>query len=221
MIKRLSHLNKLLFIIKSKLFKNKKPFVYVALGDSTIEGMGATIPERNFASLIHASLKQSIKNTQYHNLGKAGARVEDVIKKQLEKTIQLNPDLIVLSIGANDLTQRTNLKKFEAEYKELLHKLAKTNALLVVNNIPDITLAPAIPRVTIPYFLVQQRRFNNIIKNISKEFGSVLVDLNTQSKLFKGYKELVSSDGFHPSDAGYALWANTIINKIQPLITKI
>lgn len=221
MLKRFSRINKLIFIIKNKLFKGKKPFIYVAIGDSTVEGMGATTPERNFASLINASLKQSIKNTQYHNLGEAGARVEDVIKRQLDKTLELNPNLIVLSIGANDLIQRRNIKKFESEYKELLHKLAKTNALLVINNIPDITLAPAIPRVTIPYFLVQQRRFNNIIKNISKELGSVLVDLNTQSKLFKGYKELVSSDGFHPSDAGYALWANTIINKIQPLITKI
>jgi acyl-CoA thioesterase-1 len=213
-----SWLSSLLFIFRRKVTPEKKPFVYVAIGDSTVEGIGASKPERNFASLIYASLKQDIKNAVYYNLGIAGDRVEDVLEKQVEQAIEAKPDLVVISVGANDVLQRKGLGNFEKQYKELLDKLNKTKALIVVASVPDLSLAPVVPKLAGPYFKIQVPRFNGVIKKLAKKHGTIFVDLYSQSKLFHGYKELISQDGLHPSDAGYALWANTIITKISPLI---
>src|SRR5581483_6586867 len=140
-----SILKNLLFILRHKVSLSKKPFVYVAIGDSTVEGIGASKPERNFASLIYASLKQEIKNAEYHNLGIAGDRVEDVLQKQVQKAIELKPDLIVLSVGANDIMQHRRMNSFKKEYDELIKQLNQTKALIVVTNVPDLSLAPVLP----------------------------------------------------------------------------
>lgn len=210
------------FILRERIFRKGKPFVYVALGDSTVEGIGASTKEKSFAPLVFKSLQKKIKNSQYVNLGVGGAKISDVVGNQLDKAIEVRPDLIVISIGANDITNRTKLSKFKQDFSVLVETLNKrTKAFIVINNIPDMSLAPAVPRVTVPYVKVQLRRFNEVIKNQSVKVRGILIDLYTQSQFYEGYKELVSSDGFHPSDIGYALWAHTIITRISPLIQKL
>lgn len=214
-MKLLNFVHKITISLKQKWNINKSPFVYVAMGDSTIEGVGASRPERHFTSLIFEFLKLKQKDVTYHNLGRAGWKVSNVIHDQLNPAIELKPNLIVLSVGANDVMQRRSLKKFDQEYKELLEKLSLTGALIVINNIPDLSLAPVIPKYIHPYCIIQVPRYNKIIEKYAKEYGCLLVDLYAQSRLYRGYAEFISSDGLHPSDAGYALWANTVITKLE------
>src|SRR3989344_4557749 len=84
-----------------------QPFVYVALGDSTAEGMGASTHDRAYTSIIHASLKDRYRQAKYHNFAKSGAILQDVIKHQLPKALAAKPSLITISIGANDIIRRT------------------------------------------------------------------------------------------------------------------
>ncbi len=198
---------------------SKKPFVFVAVGDSAVEGWGASNPDKGFASLVFSAIKRHAKNPRFYNLGKGGAKVGDVLKHQLDEAINLQPDLVLVSVGANDIMRATRGSSFDKEFKLLLKRLhEETGAKIVVNNIPDITLAPSVPRLFVPFCKIWAKRFNEIIKKYAEEFNAILVDLYSQSLNFKGYKEFISSDGLHPSDAGYALWANAVITKIYPLI---
>lgn len=197
----------------------KRNYIVVAIGDSTVEGIGATKPERAFAPLVCSLIKQDLKRVVFYNFGKEGARIKDVLDSQLDKAISLNPNLILISIGANDVIFQENIFKFEKGYKTLLDRLAKeTKALVVVNNIPDMTITPIIPPMIRPFFRFTISLFNFKIKTTTRRFGAIFIDLYKQSKLYKGYQGLIASDGFHPSDIGYALWANTIINQISSLI---
>ena len=53
--------------------------VYVALGDSTVEGIGASSPDRNYPSRIAARLREIYPDATLHNLGVAGAVASDVV----------------------------------------------------------------------------------------------------------------------------------------------
>ena len=217
-MKYLSLINRVVFVVKRRFLQPSKPFVYVAMGDSTVEGWGASSPDKCFASLVYLALKQEIKDAQFTNLGEGGAKIKDVIEKQLPKALELKPDLIILSIGANDALQKTWATKFEKDYHYLLKALSGTHAILVVNNIPDVSVAPKIPRIALRYFLLRIKNFNKKIKNSAKRAGAIFIDLYEPSRLLKEYRALVSNDGFHPSDMGYAVWANAIISRIYPLI---
>ena len=207
---------KIRLLLKTNLRWFKKEFVVVAIGDSTVEGLGASKPEKAFAPLVYLAIKQEKKNAVFHNLGVAHSKVNDVILNQLPKALELKPNLVLISIGANDLIFSKKIFQFGKDFEFLISTLRKkTKAAIFVNNIPDITIIPTMPKLAFPYFKFMVLRFNHIIKKSTEPIGTYLIDLYKESKLYKGYKELISSDGIHPSDIGYAIWANAFITKIQ------
>lgn len=211
-----------LFHFWRKFIRNKDPFIYVALGDSTVEGVGASAPHRSYTGILHAAIKEKKKMVTYHNLGIKGATVSDVIRDQLQKAIVLQPDLITISIGANDIRARKRAKTFEKELTSLIKELqTNTNAYIVINTIPDLSLTPAIPRYLKKYCKYMAIRFNNKIKKVSDDLAISFVDLFYYSRsVLIQFPEAIAGDGFHPSDFGYAIWANTMIPQIDKAITR-
>lgn len=200
-----------------KRLKKKPRFVYVAIGDSTVEGIGASHSSKSAPSLVFESIKQHNKTAKFHNLGKSGARISDVIDNQLEHTIELEPSLITVSVGANDLIARTRAKDFEFQLSYLLAELSqKTDARVIINNIPDVSIVGAIPFFAKALVRRKVVNLNSIIKDQARKHDLVHVDLYKNSALFiKKYPKFISKDGFHPSDTGYALWAAVIISQLH------
>ncbi len=195
-------------------------FSYVAIGDSTVEGVGASHISKTYTAVISSALKKSYRHVEYYNLGKRGAQVNDVIHTQLEKTIEVNPNLITISIGANDIFKRKSVKQFAGELDALLKTLVDTtNATIVINTIPDFSHVPSIPPVLRTYCKVQGKRFNTVIQQTAKKHSIVVADLYTHTKILgKNYPEIFANDGLHPSDLGYAIWAQSILIKIENIL---
>lgn len=186
----------------------------MALGDSTVEGVGASTPSKSFSFLVHTAIKQRNKHAKYYNFGKSGAKALDVLNLQVEKAIKLQPDLIVISMGFNDVVGKTKIADFKNNLSKVIKELStKTHGLVVINTIPDISLA-RIPFYKKLYGKMMIKKFNQEIKYQVQNSKALLVDLHSHSLVLKGYKELVSDDGLHPSDLGHAIWGNTIISHI-------
>jgi acyl-CoA thioesterase I len=197
-----------------------EPFVYVALGDSTVVGVGASHSDRAFPSLIFKSIQLKYPKAEYYNFGRGGSTIKDVRDEQLTQTIELNPSLITISIGANDIATHTKITDFERRLSELFERLSsQTKAKIVINSIPDLSATHNLSRFAKIYGNYRIRLFNRIIQHTADKFGALYVDLYLQSRIFaQNYPEVFSEDGLHPSDTGYALWANTIITNIQQKI---
>ena len=90
-----------------------------------------------------------------------------------------------------------------------------------MNNIPDFSITPAVPKNLRSYTRLAVWRFNRIISNQTKKAGVICVDLTKHMKIYaKNYPETIAPDGFHPTDFGYAIWANTILSQIQQIVFK-
>lgn len=216
-------MQKYLIIIRrvlARIITRSKPFVYVAIGDSSVEGIGASTPQRSYTGIIHEHLKLIRKAIDYHNFGKAHATVNDVNERQLQNTISLHPQLVTISIGANDIIKHTPIREFEKSLQFLLDNLKKcTTAEIVINTLPDLSHAPAIPTRLKAMSALWVIRINLIIKKLAIKYQVTLVDLYEQSRLYtQNYPEIVSKDGFHPSDFGYAIWANIILSEIKHIL---
>lgn len=193
-----------------------KKFVYVAIGDSTVEGVGASDPSRSCPALVFEKIKHEKKRAYFYNLGKSGARIKDVVELQLAKAVELKPDLITISVGANDLRHIAKLRHFEKDFYQLIKTLKeKTKAEIIISNIPDVSVAPSLSIVVKYLSKFVAKRLNRIINEHAKQFRCILIDLYTGSKIY-GRKSigLISADGLHPSDEGYALWAKAIIDHL-------
>lgn len=199
------------------------PFTYVALGDSTVEGIGASKRERTYAHTIYEHLKLRFKNVRYENFGKGGARVANVLREQIDRAVEANPDLVTISIGANDVVRHTRVRSYRRQLTMLIERLQQeTSALIVITNIPNFSALRVVPRPLKPIVKFRIARLNACILAIADTHDIVHVDTYQQSTVIaRQFPEAIYSDGFHPSDLGYALWANTIVTSLEhklPLI---
>lgn len=210
--------------------REPEPFGYVALGDSTVEGIGATDKSKSYAHLIYTDLNKHYDKVNYENFGKHGARVHDVVTRQLDAAIKARPKLITLSVGANDILHGTNLRSFRDDMRALLHTLSQTGALLIVTNVPDFSFTRRVPRAIKPAVRMRIKQYNRVIDNAAIAAGATVVDTFQESAVIaKRFPEAVSGDNFHPSDLGYLLWANTMLtiihermrNSKRPLLSRL
>ena len=185
--------------------------LYVALGDSTVEGIGASAAALNYVSRLHARLRAVYPRARVSNLGVAGATSADVVAGQLRPAVEARPDLVTLSVGPNDLTGRVPLARYERQMETILATLAReTTAVVVVSLLPDLAVTPRFagsPQRDAVARLAEQ--FNDALRRLARAHGAEIVDLHAASRReVPARPDLVASDGYHPSDAGYARWAD-------------
>ena len=135
-------------------------FRYVALGDSTGVGVGASndggYPERLYRRLKAAGVPAGILN-----LAQSGATTSDLVRTQLSKAVAAKPALITLGIGSNDLWRMVPPTTFSSNLQRIADQLERSGAHVVVSTLVDLTLAPIAAMVEsllgVPLAMVGQR----------------------------------------------------------------
>jgi len=183
------------------------PIVYVALGDSTGAGMGAR--EGGYVARLFKRIVERRPGSQLSNLCVSGATTADLVRGQLEQGVSKNPDFVTVGIGINDIGHGLTPDEFSNNYEQILSTLKeKTHAQIVVTNLPDISSAPRIPGVMKSEYQRLIMQFCGRLEEIAKRHGVTVFDVYTITKQeLPAHPEYFSSDGFHPSDEGYELWA--------------
>ncbi len=197
--------------------------LYVALGDSTVEGVGASSPARNYVGQLHERLSAVYPRARVVNLGVGGATASGVLSRQLPRAIKLRPDLVTLSVGPNDITGKRDLESYARDIDAILGILTRqTGAVVVVNLIPDLTVTPRF-RGTEVEARVRERvvAFNEILALQARGYGAEVVDLYTASQHeVPARPDLIGPDRYHPSDDGYARWAELMWAGIKARIMR-
>ena len=193
------------------------PVVYVALGDSTGYGIGAR--EGGYVKRLFDRINERRPTSTLLNLCVSGATTDDLVREQLDRAVELNPDLVTVGIGINDIGHGLTLEQFSKNYETILSTLKeKTHAQIVVTNIPDVSSAPRIPDSMRSTYQRQIDQFCKRLVEIAERHGVTIFDIYTITKdELPSHPEYFSNDGFHPSDAGYELWAT----QMWPTVAKV
>lgn len=181
--------------------------LYVALGDSAAQGIGASRPERGYVGLVADELRRSSgRPVQIINLSRSGAKVRDVVAEQLPALAGLSPDLVTVGVGGNDVSGYEPAS-FARDAKALM------------TGLPDGTVV-----ADAPYFMHGRWR---------RDAGAVTDALTEQARLrgltvaplqqttrAAGWQAMFTdyaADWFHPNDRGYQRWFQAFWSVIEPL----
>jgi len=201
--------------------EHKAPLLYVALGDSTVEGIGASSDARNYVTQIHTRLRAVYPRAAVINLGRGGATSADVVNDQLDRAILMKPNLVTLSVGPNDITGRVPVTDYEDNVATIFRRLTgQINAVVVVNLLPDLAVTPRFRRSETESAVAELTvDFNTALERQARRFGVEVVDLYRPSQYeLPRRPELVAADGYHPSDLGYARWAELLWRGVEKRI---
>jgi acyl-CoA thioesterase-1 len=196
----------------------KGPIVYVALGDSTGAGVGAG--DGGYVARLYKRLLERRPESKLSNLCISGATTADLLRSQLDRGVALNPDLVTVGIGINDIGHGLTLEQFSRNYEQILSTLKeKTHARIVVSNLPDVSSAPRIPGPLRSEYQRQIEQFSERLGEIANRHGVTVFDIHSITKAeLPSHPEYFSSDGFHPSDQGYELWASEMWPTVEEVI---
>jgi lysophospholipase L1-like esterase len=194
------------------------PVVYVAFGDSTGVGIGAR--QGGYVARLFARIERVRVGSSVRNFCVSGAETADVLRGQLTRLDTTRPTLVTLGIGINDVSHGVSPEQFARNYEEIITRLkSRTDAPIVVTNIPDISTAPRVPVFLHDQVQARIRVFNERISEIAKRQELLLVDAYEMSReVIAVHPEFFSADGFHPSDEGYEYWAKMMWPKVKEAI---
>jgi acyl-CoA thioesterase-1 len=191
--------------------------IYLALGDSTGVGVGAAsgggYPHRLLRMLSRADLRLM-------NLCRSGATSADVLSEQLPRALKEKPQVATIGIGINDVGLQVPDEAFALNLEEIVGPLKARCPRILIANLPDLALAPAVAAV-VPRAIYENRleMFNEHIAATAARHGLTLVDLYTFSKnALPGRTDIFSPDGFHPSATGYEEWATYMLPALRRLL---
>ena len=151
---------------------------YVALGDSGTEGVGdyphPDGSERGWADRLAELLAEANPQLLYATLAVRGSLVAQVHEQQLAPALELEPDLITVVAGINDVVRpRLDLDTSVTHMAEMLRDLAASAAATVVTaTFPDVSPINPVAR------LARRRlqHFNERLRTIASKRGALLVE---------------------------------------------
>jgi lysophospholipase L1-like esterase len=177
---------------------------FAALGDSFTAGTGCP-PGSGWADRLAASLRRRNGGLAYRNLAREGATSAGVQREQLPAALEMEPDLVSVICGANDVLHsvRPDLDGFAGRLALIFDRLIDASSpTLITATVPEqwrfLELGP---RTT--------RRVSAGIARVNEEIRRVAAEREVPCLDVVGHPGLddrrnFSPDGLHPSPAGHA-----------------
>ena len=176
--------------------------LWVVLGDSTAQGLGASSPDDGYVGQVLAELRRRTGLPwRVLNLSVSGALTRDVLGVQLP-LMPAGADLVTCGIGVNDILYTSPARLF-ADLRALIAAVPDRTVLL------DLPLPAGcwgfLGRASVPYVT----RINRTIHQAAATRGLPVAEVSAHFQ--PPWPGKFSSDRFHPSQAGYRDWAGALL----------
>ncbi|MFJ6457077.1 MULTISPECIES: SGNH/GDSL hydrolase family protein [Micrococcaceae] len=187
---------------------------YVALGDSFTEGVGDDDPRRpngvrGWADVVAGQLASSNEDFGYANLAIRGRKLRQIMAEQVDAAIAMNPTLVTLYAGANDILRpKIDIDSLLEEYDAGIAKLSAAGATVVL-----FTGFDAKGSKVFGAMRGRTAIYNELVREIAENHGALLVDYWR----FDEYDDwrLWGEDRMHMSTAGHVNMAKRVLDVLE------
>ena len=186
---------------------NKKITVEKILlfGDSLMSGYG--LPEEHHLSVVlEDNLKSEGYNIKVINGSISGNTSLDGLDRIKETLSELDVDLIILGLGANDMLRKINPKQTEQNLEKMIKIIQDKNINIILAGMV------ASPSNGLGY----KKKFDKAFPNLAKKYDIQLIPFLLDGVALK--PELNLSDGMHPNEKGVLIISETIKKSVIKIL---
>ncbi|HZI96436.1 MAG TPA: SGNH/GDSL hydrolase family protein [Actinomycetales bacterium] len=195
-----------------------EPIELIVLGDSSADGLGADRSEETPGAIIASGLAAvSARPVRLTNVAAVGAESAD-LTAQVEHLLERvpSPDVAAIFVGANDVTHRIKPAMAVRALSAAVTRLREAGAEVVVGTCPDLGTIEPVPQ---PLRSIARRWSRELaaaqtIAVVEAGGRSVSLGDILGHEFAAEPRVMFSSDRFHPSAAGYARMAATVLPSI-------
>ncbi|MGE6796023.1 arylesterase [Psychrobacter okhotskensis] len=189
--------------------EKSQPITILALGDSLTEGLGVD-PEDNYPAQLEAKLKQmGYTNVDVVNSGLSGETSTGLVNR-LDWVSQTEPDITILTIGANDAIRGLDVATVEKNIRTAVKHLQDNGSEVILGGMQ-----------------IYDNLGNDYVKSFSAIYPRIAKDMNLKMIPFfldgvGGKAELNQADAIHPTKEGYTIIVdNNILPVLKPEVDRM
>ncbi len=198
----------------------------VWLGDSLAAGLGAISPD---LSLPHLVAMGRGRHTRLHVFAQSGAKSADVLRTQVPALVQLRHglgqigqdiDAIGVTVGANDIAALTPRHRFRRNMHRIVG--AAQGAPVVLVSIPQLSHAIRLPLPLRTIASLRSLWLDLVLRRIARQRDDVFYASVRHRPSWirrRDLRNFLAADRFHPSGAGYAVWADRVAEAFDQALT--
>lgn len=180
--------------------------LWVVLGDSTAQGVGAPRPRDGYVGQTLWRLRRTTgRHWQVLNLSVSGALIRDVLAGQVPWLDGDCPDLVTCGAGANDVLYSAPGRLLR-DLRALLTAVPEGTVML---DLPLLTgFWGVVGRMSVPYI----SRINRVIRQAADARGLRVAEVSRH--FVPPWTGKFSADNFHPSQDGYRDWSLALVEAL-------
>lgn len=180
----------------------------LAMGSSSIEGVGASRPDLAFVPLLEAGLERRLPGVEVTviNKGIGGETAKETADRLPREIAAGRPDLVIWQLGTNDVLRDRPMDDFFADFRrgeDVLDRAGVDVLLVDPQRLPEGTVNPS--------FRGRNPALGETARLIDLEGGRVGYAVLHRFAAMGAWTDLerggVGPDDLHLNDAGYACWA--------------
>ena len=188
-----------------------EPLRLIAVGESTVAGVGARTHETGLAGQLALALaRHTHRGVEWRVVARSGINARKCRVELVPQLSDRRADVVMIALGVNDAIEFHTSRRWASDVERLIGDVRAQvgDALVLLSGVPPLDYFPALPQ---PLRLVLGAR--------SAALGRASLDLVKKLKRvvyvpFRIERErcddLFCADGFHPSELGYSEWAEQL-----------
>ncbi|WP_329479861.1 SGNH/GDSL hydrolase family protein [Kribbella sp. NBC_01484] len=184
--------------------------LWVVLGDSTAQGLGASSPLHGYVGQVLNALRRTGSPWRVLNLSWSGAQTRHVLEDQLPLVDALTPTLVTCGIGSNDILA-TPPKRFRDHLRQVIERLPSSSVMM------DLTVPDRLWRIggaVSPYVT----GINQLISTTASSRGLPVAEVSRHAR--PPWHGMLAPDSFHPNNLGYRRHADALLAVLPASLLK-
>ena len=198
---------------RSGIFGSGRNLRLLIVGDSAASGVGAGCQRQALSGQLVSFLGEHFRVT-WRLDAETGRTIKDVVAAAEAAAEKV--DVLVVSVGVNDVTRATPLKRWISRHEKLIDIATKKFDCrhVLLSSVPPMHLFPTLPQ-PLRWFLGQRaRRLNTALeRHLAGCPGCRVV-----SPDFPPEPAFMAADGFHPGPVAYSHWARHLAGIIREVM---
>ena len=190
------------------------PLVLGVLGDSAADGLGADTPDQTPGAVVARGLAD-VSGRPVRLVGRArvGADSQDLDRQARRLLAEVVPDVVVVVVGANDVTHRVPPAEAVGFLGDAVRLLRDAGCQVVVGTCPDLGVVEPVaqPLRGLARRWSRELAAAQTVAVVEADGRSVSLGDLLGPAFGAAPAEMFSADGFHPSPAGYARVAAALL----------
>jgi lysophospholipase L1-like esterase len=193
-----------------------EPLRLIALGESTVAGIGARTHESALTGQLALALKRHTNRTvNWTVVARSGINARKCRVELVPKLRGIGADVVTIVLGVNDTIEFHSARRWTLDIERLISSVRAEvgDAFVLLSGVPPMNCFPALPQPLSFVLGARSATLEAATVGLAKRLRRVvhvpfMIERDRCADLF-------CADGFHPSELGYKLWAEQLAKAVS------